>query len=211
MARLPQGHGRRREGPWNHQDPVTSPGCGTCRKVGRSPGKLSKLRQGELKRAGFGEGRCLAREVGRGGDAEGSGGWGQGTPVGRFRLWEGLWQHGDVGRDDSRAEGGWLVWAAVVFYEFRRRCKIERGGKGVADSSTLGPPCPHLALPKWVEGTGPTAAVWAGPWPGHRGQPGAESCSLPCNPQFLGGWAETCSWVYKYSAPAKPINVALGL
>lgn len=57
----------------------------------------------------------------------------------------------------------------------------------------------------------PLSGVWAGSWPGRRGEPEPVCCSLPCSPQFLGGWAGTCSWVYKYSAPAKPINVALGL
>lgn len=59
-----------------------------------------------------------------------------------------------------------------------------------------------------VDGAGPTAwsvgRVLAGPRRRARGR-------VLLSALLLGGWAETCSLVYKYSAPAEPINVALGL
>lgn len=85
------------------------------------------------------------------------------------QVWEGLGQHRGVGRDDRRGEEGWceLVW---FFHKLGQRCKVERGGKGVADSSTPGPPCPHLLpLPTWGDGADPCLqygqVLARSPWP----------------------------------------------
>lgn len=161
-----------------------------------------------MRRAGFGDGRCLVREVGTGGDAEGSRGWGQGTLVGRglgrARAAQGCWG------DDRRGEGGLceLVWFST---NLGRDVRL-KGEAKVLQTAQLWVLLVLIFFPFPNGGTGQIPAWSAGrSWPGHRGEPGAMCCSLPCSPQFLGGWAETCCRVYKYSEPARPINVALGL
>lgn len=126
------------------------------------------------------------------------------------QVWEGLGQHRGVGRDDRRGEEGWceLVWFST---NLGRDVRLKGEGK-VLQTAQLRVLLVFIFFPFPHGGTGQIPACSTGrSWPGHRGQPGAMCCSLPYSPQFLGGWAETCCRVYKYSAPAKPINVALGL
>lgn len=75
-------------------------------KEGKEPWEIVNT---EARRAGVGERRCLVWEVGRKGDDEGSRGGGEEALVGRVGHWEGVWQHGGVGREDGRGEGGRLV------------------------------------------------------------------------------------------------------
>lgn len=160
------------KGHCSHQVPVTSPGCGMCRKVGRSPGKSSKLRQGELRRARFGEGKCLVREVGEEGTLRGAEDGDRGRWLGESGFEKGYGSTGALGGVTGEERRGRLARVSCCgFYDFRQRCQIERGGKGVADSTTLGLRCPPLPLPKGVEGAAPTGrsagrVLARPPWPG---------------------------------------------